>query len=155
VLARVGERWQQVVTARGRRLEVRTDPAPVGGDDIGPVVSIPAVDHILDILVDNAVVHGTGTIALRAAPAARGGVRLVVDDEGPGIEGDPDAVFDRRSPGATGHGIGLALARSLAEAEGGRLRVRATSPAGTSMELLLPGRPGAGPAAPARTGSGG
>jgi signal transduction histidine kinase len=42
----------------------------------------------------------------------------------------------RRSPSARGTGIGLPLARSLAEAEGGRLRV--ARPVPPVFSLLLP-----------------
>jgi hypothetical protein len=62
-------------------------------------------------------------------------VSITVADEG-ALAGDPAAVFDRRAPDATGHGIGLALARSLAHAEGAKLRVALAAP--TTFELLVP-----------------
>ena len=108
-----------------------------------------ALRQILDVLVDNALVHGSGTVTVRARSGGTG-VSVVVDDEGLLPDGDPEAMFRRRSPAARGTGIGLALARSLAEAEGARLlagRVRGRHP-------LHPrdGRVGAAPDARARAG---
>lgn len=96
--------------------------------------SAAAVRHILDVLVDNALRHGHGSVSLAVDPTP-GGVALTVTDEGSG-PAHQDTLFRRRNPDATGTGIGLALARSLAEAEGARLSLRGTDP--TTFELLIP-----------------
>jgi signal transduction histidine kinase len=93
--------------------------------------SLSAVRQIVNVLVDNAVTHGKAPIAVSAVDVGQG-VAIEVSDQGAGIP-DGDDVF--RSP-ADGHGIGLALARSLAEAEGGRLVLRRPSP--PVFSLLLP-----------------
>jgi signal transduction histidine kinase len=57
-----------------------------------------------------------------------------VSDEGH-LRGDPEAIFERRSTQAAGHGIGLALARSLAHAEGARLQLIRSRP--TTFEVII------------------
>jgi len=86
-------------------------------------------------LLDNAAVHGRGAVTVSVRDAA-GALAVDVADEGPGIEVADAELFVRRSSRAAGHGIGLALARSLAEAEGGRLRL--TRPSPPTFTLLLP-----------------
>jgi signal transduction histidine kinase len=104
---------------------------------IPPVrVSEAAISHVLDVLVSNARLHGMGDVVL-AARAHHGAVSVTVEDEGPGIE-HPDRLFVRRQPDARGTGIGLALARRLAEAEGGRLLLKRNGPGGTVFELTVP-----------------
>lgn len=101
----------------------------------GTPASAAATRHILDVLLDNARRHGAGTVTVTARDAGTA-IALDITDEGPGVS-DPDELFRRRSPGATGHGIGLALARALAEAEGGRLLLAHPGPS-PMFTLLLP-----------------
>lgn len=101
-------------------------------------VSRPVLDQIVDILVSNARQHGRGTVTVRAHEEGR---RLVVDvaDEGL-LERDAAELFERHDPLATGHGVGLSLARSLAEGEGGRLVLQRAEP--TTFRLWLPSQDG-------------
>ena len=97
-----------------------------------------AVLRILGILVDNARVHGAGTITVALG---REGDRAVVavEDEGHGLpDAGRDRLFDRWVRGAdaqgrAGSGLGLAIARGLAEAMDGELRAAG----GSRLELRL------------------
>jgi signal transduction histidine kinase len=100
--------------------------------------SAAAIRQILDVLLDNAVRHGAGTVSVTAR-AADTAIAVDVADQGAGIAGSVEEVFRRRAGRAAGHGIGLALARALAEAEGGRLIVSRAGPAPV-FTLLLPAR---------------
>ena len=79
------------------------------------------VREIVTVLIDNAFRHGAGavTVSVRRRDPW---LRVEVRDEGSGFGGDPESAFER-SVTRDGHGIGLALARSLAHAEGGRLSI--------------------------------
>jgi signal transduction histidine kinase len=76
-----------------------------------------------------------------------------VTDNGPGV---PERVRERLFQPFAGFGrpdstgLGLAIARELAQAHGGDLTLAATGPKGTSFELRLPGTPGPAAPAPAR-----
>jgi len=106
-------------------------------------ISPAALRHALDVLVTNALDHGAGRVTVVSAPGAGGGVTIDVSDEGPGLA-DPEAAFARRGPDAAGHGIGLALARSLVEAEGGRLVVTHAAPSPT-IKIVVPDQDVGGP----------
>lgn len=99
-------------------------------------VSSAAVRQILAVLLSNAAEHGTGTVEVSISTIGEQ-LQIDVSDEGAGLTIDPELAFRRRADRATGRGIGLPLAMSLAEAEGGRLVYR-TDP--TVLTVLLPFR---------------
>ena len=118
---------------RGRVLEVRIGPgAPEAR------ASTAAVRQVLGVLVDNACTHGRGTVTVTVREAA-GAVAVDVSDEGPGVPDDGRAVFGPRADRREEHGIGLALARRLAEAQHGRLQLTRAAP--PVFTLLLPAVP--------------
>jgi signal transduction histidine kinase len=122
--------WHDRLAAQDRVLRVAIDPqAPTS------LASTAAVRQVLTVLLDNAATHGAGTVSVSVRNAADA-LAIDVSDEGTGITAPEPELFTRRSHLADGHGIGLALARSLAEAEGGRLRL--TRPAPPTFTLLVP-----------------
>lgn len=126
VLDELREAGQEMLGARPLRIDVQ-DPPPV-------LASAAAVRQVLGVLLDNAVVHGEGAVVVVARDAG-GTLAIDISDEGAGPgERDP---FVRPWPASVGHGIGLRLARSLAEAEGGRLLLSRKAP--PVFTLLLPG----------------
>jgi signal transduction histidine kinase len=128
-------RWRGPLARDGRPLRVRVD---TGDDSVW--MSATVLREIVDVLLDNACRHGRGVVMLRARDAGSA-LALDVSDEGAGLEGDPERAFTRRA--GDGHGIGLALARSLAHAEGGRLIVTRAGPQPV-FTLLVSRRPGVG-----------
>jgi signal transduction histidine kinase len=136
-------RWGELARARHRPLELVVEP------ELPPAAATTAVlDQVLDVLVTNALDHGAGTVTVSARTAGDG-VAVDVSDEGPGFDpGLLASAFRRRNPLATGTGIGLALARDLAESIGARLTVADPGPCPV-VSLLLPRWP------PARYSSGG
>jgi two-component system, OmpR family, sensor kinase len=138
----------QALAARGGvRLQA---PAP----DDTPVGLAIEGDHqrlrqLFLLLLDNAVgySHPQGRVWVRTRlDAAQGRWELLVDDEGIGIPAaELPQVFDRHFRGRAarahregGSGLGLPLARALAEAHGGTLALQARPEGGTRARLTLP-----------------
>jgi signal transduction histidine kinase len=130
LLGELSPEWGARLALHGRDLEVHVDP-----DAPAPQASTAALRQVLGVLVDNATTHGCGTVTVTVRETG-GAVAVDVSDEGPGVP-DPEAVlFAQRADRRDGHGIGLALARRLVEAEGGRLHLTRASP--PVFTLLLP-----------------
>jgi signal transduction histidine kinase len=122
-------------------------------DDVGgPVRADPTrLRLLLRNLIENALRHGAAgaepaTVFLRRE--ADGQVALGVRDHGPGVAADqlaqlgqafhrPDAARTRATGGV---GLGLALARSVAQAHGGTLRIRRAEPGLEVSAVWLPAR---------------
>ncbi|MFF0017240.1 ATP-binding protein [Streptomyces sp. NPDC005374] len=87
-----------------------------------------AVAQVLAALIENSLMHGGGTVALRTRVTGNQSV-IEVTDEGPGVPADLGArIFERTISGRNSTGIGLAVARDLAEADGGRLEMLQAQP---------------------------
>ncbi|MFJ2737223.1 ATP-binding protein [Streptomyces sp. NPDC087317] len=87
-----------------------------------------AVAQVLAALIENSLMHGGGTVALRTRVTGNQAV-VEVTDEGSGVPADLGArIFERTISGRNSTGIGLAVARDLAEADGGRLELLQAQP---------------------------
>jgi signal transduction histidine kinase len=102
--------------------------------------------QVLANLVDNAVKYSPegGRVEVRATVEdAR--ASIAVSDDGPGIPADQQALIfekfgraDVSGGSKPGTGLGLFIARSIAQAHGGSLEVRSAPGAGTTFTLTLP-----------------
>jgi signal transduction histidine kinase len=118
------------------RLRLQRDPLEVECDP-------ERVAQVLRILLDNAIVHTpTGTGVQVSAARVNGHVRLDVSDRGLGIKRqNMPHIFEpffSSDDDAQGAGLGLAIARELAERMQGELTVRSI-PGSTTFSLVLPG----------------
>ncbi|MBO0853327.1 MAG: HAMP domain-containing histidine kinase [Nocardia sp.] len=121
--------WRHPFAEAGRRLVLSGDPgllAPVTGSRLREAVAV---------LVDNALMHGGGdcTVSVRTVyggPDRESLVAVEIADEGEGVSDElAPHIFDRGFSGAGSTGVGLALARALIEADGGRLELQRRRPA--------------------------
>ena len=141
----------------GRVVEEAVETAALAQQDVTVVASVrgalPAIRgdrarlrQVLGNLIENAVKYSPegGEVRVSAA-AGNGAVRIAVRDAGPGIPRDQQArIFEKFGrvdvPGASkpGTGLGLFIARSIAEAHGGSLDVSSGDEPGATFTLTLP-----------------
>lgn len=139
------EEWAPTFAQAGRRLVLDVDPST-------QVLATPgALAQVLATLIENSLKHGAGTTTVRSrAGGPSNAVVVEVSDEGAGVSDDlAPRIFERGATSGRGTGLGLALARDLASADGGRLELAqrrpavfalflAGVPAGLRREVVLP-----------------
>jgi signal transduction histidine kinase len=126
--------------AAERQVSVRTQPLPeipfLGDEEL--------LKRMLVNLVQNAVRHtrAGGVVSIDLSNGSA--IAIDVTDEGPGIAAeDRERIFDRfvqldRSRRGSGSGLGLPIARWIAEAHGGALTVESSGSAGSTFRVVLP-----------------
>ena len=134
------------------RLEPRLQHHPVAielPDDL-PAVSVDPVlvSQVLANLLDNATKYTpVGTRIRITAVADAPMVRVVVEDEGPGLPpGDPRLLFEKFQRGheespVVGAGLGLAICSAIVSAHGGEITAGHGSHGGARFEFTLPVAP--------------
>ncbi len=136
------ERLHEVVTiaagARAGEVEVEIR------DDANALVDPDILDHIVSNLVTNALRYGESPVRV-VASAAGGGLRVTVEDSGPGVAIEiEETLFDRFTRAGVardrvaGTGLGLAIARAYARAHRGDLRYERGQPTGARFVVELP-----------------
>jgi PAS domain S-box-containing protein len=132
--------YQPVAQETGCRVEQACDASAhevqVAGDPF-------RVRQILGNLIDNAIKHSPrGEVVSLRAERTRDHLVFCVDDRGPGLdEHDRERVFQRywrKQRTSHGAGLGLAIAKLLVEAQGGRIWVESEPGRGSSFCFTLP-----------------
>jgi two-component system sensor histidine kinase KdpD len=150
--------WQTVEDLAGaalQRLEERLGGHPLElrlSGELPPVyVDAGLIVQVFANLFDNIVKYTpAGTHAVVSAINEGASVRVVVEDDGPGLpEGDPQRLFEKFQRGSgegavAGAGLGLAICRAIVRAHGGEIVARRRELLGARFEFTLPTRePGA------------
>jgi two-component system OmpR family sensor kinase len=138
--------------ARDRDLELVAG----AGDEIvelDPTRVRQAVDNLLDNAVRHCAAGGRVTVT---ATAAADTVSITVQDRGPGFSDAALAAafqpFNRTDNRSSGAGLGLALARAIAEAHGGRAEAWNAPAGGAAVTLTFPAGTVSRPGEPVRPG---
>lgn len=133
---------RSTIPAGGVRIEVDATPG------IGMVGNRNQLERVFRNIVDNAVRYAGGIVEVRAA-SGPDTVRVVIDDDGPGIHPEDrerafnrfvrlDASRDRHTGNA---GLGLAIARELVLAHHGRIVISESPRGGARVTVDLPREP--------------
>jgi len=146
----------EIIRMALKRAEPRTraHQIDISIEDELPAVRVDehAVAEVVYALLDNAAKYSPENTTVRVSARANDDetVRLVIEDEGPGIPPDlRERVFDKfframrdgdaRGQKSAGSGMGLAIAKGIVEAHGGRIWIEDRGEqAGTKFVVALP-----------------
>ncbi|HEY3735435.1 MAG TPA: HAMP domain-containing sensor histidine kinase [Streptosporangiaceae bacterium] len=133
ILSQQIDEWEPAFRRANRKLEL------TGEKGLNGYVTPGALAQVIATLLDNALVHGAGTVTIRTLQTPRS-VMIEVRDEGKGV---PDElvprIFERNfSSRPQGTGLGLALARTVAASDGWRVVLVRPQPA--VFAVFLPSR---------------
>jgi len=131
---------QQVVEWEPAFRRARRKLVVIGVRGLQAHVTPGGLAQVLATLLDNALMHGGGTVTIQTSQSARS-VVIEVRDEGKGVPPDlVSRIFERSVSGRPeGTGLGLALARTMAAADGGRVVLVKAKPA--TFAVFLPRHP--------------
>jgi signal transduction histidine kinase len=128
----IAEEWREQVKGQGRALRVRVP------DGLLARATPARLREAIGVLLDNALRHGEGSVVVTAR-SEEGTVVVEVSDGGTGVPDDLAAhIFERGVSGGGSTGVGLALARALVDADGGRLELSTARPATFAVFLPVP-----------------
>ncbi|KGM13255.1 ATP-binding protein [Cellulomonas bogoriensis] len=124
VVRQQAEEWSPSFATAGRDLVLEVP------DDVAVLATPGALAQVLATLIENSLRHGGGTTTVRSRGSGPGAAVVVeVADEGPGVPDDiAPRIFEREVTSGEGTGLGLALARDLVAADGGRLELAQRRP---------------------------
>ncbi|WP_067860523.1 sensor histidine kinase [Nocardia shimofusensis] len=128
-LRAVIEEWKPPFGEVGRRLVL------AGDESLRARITPSRLREAVTVLVDNALMHGGGTCTVSVRAVRPGFAReplvcVEVGDQGEGVRDElAPHIFDRGFSAGGSTGVGLALARALIEADGGRLELQQRRPA--------------------------
>lgn len=109
-------------------------------------VSEEDATELFGVLLDNAVKWSDTEVCV--AERGENGLRIVVEDDGPGVSADQIAKLGQRGvrldEATEGSGLGLSIAADIVEAYGGQMSFGARAPHGLQVAVALPGRQNAG-----------
>jgi signal transduction histidine kinase len=133
VVAQQVVEWDPAFRRKNRKLEV------AGDKNLRAYGKPGTLSQVIATLLDNALVHGAGTVTIRTSRTTNS-VVIEVRDEGKGVPAElVPRIFERSVSGKPGGtGLGLALARSIAAADGGNVVLVRPKPA--VFAVFLPRR---------------